>query len=254
MPLNVQNRTPAANLLLESLPEHRRQGMLRGVVQVRLAPGQELNFTRADHEWIYFPIDCVVSFLYSTDDGRSVEAGLAGNEGIVGLVTLMGGGGFTASRSVVQIPGRAWKVKADVVRREFSSGGSLQQLFLRYLQVLLTQISQTAVCNRFHSVERRLCRRLLLWHDRMGSDHLMVTQEVLSNVLGGRRESVTVAARRLKNAGLIHYSRGRLEILSRQGLESAACECYRVVRDEEVRLLGKRYVDSVSSALKARTG
>jgi CRP-like cAMP-binding protein len=249
----AKSRNPAVNLLLAALPARNLQRIFGELEQVRLESGQQLKFTRTDHACIYFPINCVVSFVYTTDDGHTVEAGLAGNEGVVGLPALMGGGGSIASRAVVQIPGLAWKMNAEVARREVSSGGSLQQLLLRYLHVLLTQISQTAVCNRFHSVERRLCRRLLLCHDRMHSDHLMVTQEVLAAVLGGRRESVTVAALRLKNAGLISYSRGRLEILSRARLESASCECYRVVRDEELRLLGKRYAGGCANALAART-
>jgi len=139
---------------------------------------------------------------------------------------------------VVQIAGRALRMKARVLREEFARGGAFQRLLLRYTQALITQISQTAVCNRLHSVEKRLCRWLLLSHDRVRSDDLLMTQEFISDMLGGRRESVTVAAGRLQDAGLIQYARGQIRILDRKGLEATACECYQIVRDEFDRLLG----------------
>jgi CRP-like cAMP-binding protein len=234
----VKSRRQAENLLLSSIPTSKRQSLIPHLELVSLAPDAELYATDGDLACVYFPIDCVISFLYTTAEGDTVEAGLTGNEGMVGLAVLLGGGS-TPSRAVVQSAGQAWKVRANVIRDEFARGGYFQRLLLRYTQVLLTQVSQTAVCNRFHSVEKRLCRRLLLCHDRLDSDDLMLTQEFIAKMLGGRRESVTVAARRLKNGGLIRYSRGHIEILSRPGLESAACECYRVVRREEDRLLGK---------------
>jgi hypothetical protein len=147
------------------------------------------------------------------------------------------GGDTTPNRAVVHVAGNAFKMKAKLLKEEFARGGSFQQVLLRYTQALITQISQTAICNRLHSVEKRLCRWLLLSHDRVDSDELQMTQEFISNMLGGRRESVTVAAARLQVEGLIRYSRGHITILDRRGLEAAACECYRIVKEEFERLL-----------------
>jgi CRP-like cAMP-binding protein len=161
--------------------------------------------------------------------------GLAGNDGVVGVALFLGGD-TTPNRAVVQVAGGAFKMPARLLREEFGKGGPLQRALLRYTQALITQISQTAVCNRLHDVEQRLCRWLLLCHDRVSSNELQMTQEFISNMLGGRRESVTVAAGRLQDAGLIHYARGHISILDRQGLERTACECYPIVRAEMDRL------------------
>jgi hypothetical protein len=162
---------------------------------------------------------------------------LTGHDGIVGIALFLGGD-TTPNRAIVQIAGGAYKVRARVLQDEFARGGAVQQLLLRYTQALMTQISQTAVCNRLHPVEKRLCRWLLLSHDLVPSNELAMTQEFIANMLGGRRESVTVAAARLQDRGLIRYSRGHITILDRAGLESAVCECYRIVRNESARLLG----------------
>ena len=162
--------------------------------------------------------------------------GLVGNDGIVGVALFLGGD-TTPNRAVVQIAGEAFRMRAKVLQAEFARGGPLQRLLLLYTQVLITQISQTAVCNRLHSVEKRLCRWLLLSQDRVQSDELPMTQEFISNMLGGRRESVTIAAGRLQSEGLIAYARGRIKILDRKGLEAGACECYRIVKVELDRLL-----------------
>jgi CRP-like cAMP-binding protein len=162
--------------------------------------------------------------------------GIVGNDGAVGIALFLGGDA-TSNRAVVQIAGVAFRMRAAIVREQFSLGGEFQRLLLRYVQAFITQVSQTAVCNRLHTIERRLCRWLLLSRDRVDSDQLQMTQEFISNMLGGRRESVTVAAGRLQDAGFIDYSRGRITILDRKGLESAVCECYRVVANEFDRLL-----------------
>jgi CRP-like cAMP-binding protein len=158
-------------------------------------------------DYIYFPTTSVVSLLYVMEDGSVAEAGLAGNDGVVGVALFLGGD-TTPNRAVVQLGGGALRMKAKVLQAEFSRGGVLQHLLLRYTQALITQISQTAACNRLHSMEQRLCRWLLLCHDRADSNELLMTQEFISNMLGGRRESVTVAAGRLQDAGLIHYITG----------------------------------------------
>jgi CRP-like cAMP-binding protein len=169
------------------------------------------------------------------ENGATAEMGLTGNDGAVGIALFLGGQTMP-NRAVVQIGGGAFRMKAATLKEEFSRGGPLQSLLLRYTQSLLSQISQTAVCNRLHSVQSRLCRWLLLSQDRVKRDEFRMTQDFIANMLGGRRESVTVAAGRLQDAGLIHYSRGHIRILNRQGLEAAVCECYRVIRNETDRL------------------
>ena len=189
--------------------------------------------------WTTFTSQRPLSFLCSTPwkMARPLRWVSCGNDGVVGVALFLGGD-TTPNRAVVQIAGGAFRMKAKLLQEEFARGGPLQHLLLRYTQALITQISQTAVCNRLHSVENRLCRWLLLSHDRVKSDELAMTQEFISNMLGGRRESVTVAAGRLQDAGLIHYARGHIKILNRNGLEASACECYRIVKDELDRLVG----------------
>ena len=201
------------------------------------ALGEVVYETGGHLEHIYFPTNAVVSLLYTMEDGSTAEMGLTGNDGVVGIALFLGGD-TTPNRAVVQIAGDAFKMQARILREEFARGGPLQRVLLRYTQALITQISQTAVCNRLHSVEKRLCRWLLLCHDLVESERLEMTQEFISNMLGGRRESVTVAAGHLQDAGLIHYSRGHIAILDRKGLEAAACECYAIVRGEFDRLFG----------------
>jgi len=163
--------------------------------------------------------------------------GMAGNEGLVGIALFMGGGTMP-NRAVVQSAGGAFRMKAQVLQDEFARGGAFQRLLLRYTQALITHMSQTAVCNRLHTIEQQLCRWLLLSHDRLDSDVLVMTQELIANMLGVRREGVTAAAGRLQEQGIISYVRGRIQILDRAGLEAAVCECYKVVKDEYDRLLG----------------
>lgn len=225
------------NHLLSALPADDYQRLLPDLQPITFAFGDVVYESSERLEYLYFPTASVISLMYTMQDGSTAEMGLIGNEGVAGIALFLGGDS-TPNRAVAQIAGGAFRLKAATVQREFARGGAFQRLLLRYTQALITQISQTAVCNRLHSVENHLCRWLLLSHDRAGSDTLMMTQEFLSHRLGGRRESVSVAARRLQDAGLIHYTRGHIEILDRSGLEADACECYRIVKDEFVRLLG----------------
>jgi len=196
-------------------------------------------------DYCYFPTNSVVSLLYTMQDGSTAEMGLVGNEGVLGIAVFLGGNS-TCSRALVALAGDAFRLPAKLVQKEFVHNGPLQHLLLRYTQALITQVSQTAVCNRLHSVEQRLCRWLLMCHDRKDRSDLLMTQELIANMLGGRRESVTVAAGRLQDAGLIHYCRGRISILDRRGLESSVCECYRIVEDEVDRLFDRQRKQPVS--------
>ncbi len=187
---------------------------------------------------VYFLVGCIVSILYVLEDGASAEVAIVGEEGLIGIALFMGGD-TTPSRAVVQNAGHAYQLKWEILKREFKRGGALQHLLLRYTQALLTQVAQTAVCNRHHSVEQQLCRWLLLNLDRLPSNELSMTQGVIANMLGVRREGVTEAAGKLQARGLIRYSRGHIKVLDRTGLESQVCECYAVVKKEFDRLLTK---------------
>jgi CRP-like cAMP-binding protein len=225
------------NYLLSALPDQAYHHLLPNLEPVTFALGDVVYDSGGHLDYIYFPTTSVVSLLYTTEDGTTAEMGLTGNDGVVGVALFLGGE-TTPNRAVVQIAGAAFRMKARVLHEEFAREGPFQRLLLRYTQALITQISQTAVCNRLHSVDKRLCRWLLLSHDRVRSNKLSMTHEFISDMLGGRRESVTVAAGRLQNAGLIRYARGQIRILDRKGLEAMACECYQTVRDEFDRLLG----------------
>jgi len=186
--------------------------------------------------YVYFPTTSIVSLLYVTENGASAEIAITGNEGLIGISLFMGGES-TPSRAVVQSEGHAYRLKEIVLKKEFALGGHLQHLALRYTQALITQMSQTAVCNRHHSVDQQLCRWLLLSMDRLAGNELRMTQDLISNMLGVRREGVTEAAGHLQAAGLIQYSRGKITVLDRPGLEQRVCECYAVVKKEFDRLL-----------------
>jgi CRP-like cAMP-binding protein len=188
---------------------------------------------------VYFPTTAIVSLLYVMENGESAEIAVVGNEGIVGVAIFMGGNS-TPSRAVVQSAGRSLRLKAEIVEKEFNKAGAVLHLLLRYTQALLTQMAQTAVCNRHHSLDQQLCRWLLLSLDRLSGDELLMTQELIANMLGVRREGVTEAAMKLQKAGLIRYQRGRITVLNRQGLEKRTCECYAVVKREYARLLPNR--------------
>jgi CRP-like cAMP-binding protein len=185
---------------------------------------------------VYFPTDSIISLLYVLEDGASAEIAVVGNEGIIGVALFMGGE-TTPSRAVVQSAGSAYRLKGQLLKQEFNRSGAMQHLLLRYTQALLTQMAQTAVCNRHHSVDQQLCRWLLLSLDRLASNELSMTQELIANMLGVRREGVTEAAGKLQSAGLITYSRGRITVVDRSGLEARVCECYAVVKAESDRLL-----------------
>ena len=187
-------------------------------------------------EYVYFPITAIVSLLYVMENGASAEIAVVGNEGIVG-VSLFMGGESTPSRAVVQSAGLGCRLKASVMKAEFDKAGAALHLLLRYTQALITQMAQTAVCNRHHSLDQQLCRWLLLSLDRLQGTELVMTQELIANMLGVRREGVTDGALKLQKAGLIQYARGRIKILNRKGLESRTCECYAVVKREYDRLL-----------------
>ena len=226
--------------------ENRLLAALEPEAYARLTPHFErvdlvlgkIVYQNAQHlEHLYFPTTSMISLLHTLADGMTAEAGLAGNEGVVGIALFLGGD-TTPNQAVVQIKGEAIRVSAKVVQEEFKLGGSFQYILLRYTQALITQISQTAICNRLHPVEQRFCRWLLLSHDRVRSNELEMTQELIASMLGGRRESVTVAAGRLQDEGLISYMRGHITILNRPGLEAAVCECYEIVKAEYARLLG----------------
>ena len=186
--------------------------------------------------YLYFPTTSIVSLLYVLENGASAEIAITGNEGLVGISLFMGGE-TTPSRAVVQSKGNGYRLRASVLKTEFALGGSLQYLSLRYTQALITQMAQTAVCNRHHSVDQQLCRWLLLSLDRLSSNELSMTQELIANMLGVRREGVTEAAGKLQDAKLIQYRRGRITVLDRPGLEARSCECYQVVKTEFDRLL-----------------
>jgi CRP-like cAMP-binding protein len=237
MPISTKSQGSAENRLLAALPDEVFDRLLPHLQPVSFALGGVVYESSEQMEHLYFPTTCIVSLLYTMTDGATAEMGLVGNDGVVGIALFMGGN-TVPNRAVVQVAGDAFRVHAPVIQEEFKLGGPCQMLLLRYTQALITQISQTAVCNRLHTVEQRLCRWLLLTHDRVESAELRLTQEFIANMLGGRRESVTKAARHLQAAGLIRYVRGHITILDRQGLEAASCECYQVVKTEFDRLLG----------------
>lgn len=232
----VAPRSPLNNHLLALLGKNEYERILPQLRPVTLSLGEVLYEAGGRPEYVFFPTGAVISLLYTMEDGATAEVGLTGNDGLVGIALFLGGD-TTPNRAVVHVAGTAFKMKAKLLQEEFARGESFQRVLLRYTQALITQISQTAICNRLHSVEKRLCRWLLLSHDRVDSDELQMTQEFISNMLGGRRESVTVAAARLQEERLIRYSRGHITILDRRGLEAAACECYRIVKEEFERLL-----------------
>jgi CRP-like cAMP-binding protein len=198
--------------------------------------GEALYESGGRLQHVYFPTTSIISLLYVMEDGASAEIAVVGNEGILGISLFMGGE-TTPSRAVVQSAGYGYKLRAQLLKNEFNRAGPVMHLLLRYTQALITQMAQTAVCNRHHSVEQQLCRWLLLSLDRLSGDELSMTQELIANMLGVRREGVTEAAGKLQKAGLIHYSRGRITVTDRPGLEKAVCECYGVVKKEFDRLL-----------------
>ena len=204
-----------------------------------LALGDVLYESGSRQRAVYFPTTAIISLLYTLADGASAEIAVVGNEGIIG-VSLFMGGETTPSRAVVQSAGHAYRLPGKMLKQEFNRGDAMQHLLLRYTQALLTQMAQTAVCNRHHSLDQQLCRWLLLSLDRLVGNELVMTQELIANMLGVRREGVTEAAGNLASAKLISYSRGHITVLDRRGLEARTCECYAVVKKESDRLLPER--------------
>jgi CRP-like cAMP-binding protein len=232
----VSSAAPKANRLLAALPETNYQALLPLLERVDLPLGMAVYESGGKQGHVYFPTTSIVSLLYVLENGASAEIAITGNEGLVGIALFMGGE-TTPSRAVVQSAGEGYRLKAAVLKEAFERDGQLQLLLLRFTQALITQMTQTAVCNRHHTVHQQLCRWLLLSLDRLPGNELVMTQELIANMLGVRREGVTEAAGKLQAEGLIEYSRGRITVLDRDQLEAHVCECYSVVKREYDRLL-----------------
>jgi CRP-like cAMP-binding protein len=227
---------PHQNHLLDALPAIDYERVASHLELIPMKLGDVLYESGSKLRYVYFPTTSIISLLYVMEDGASAEIAVVGNEGILGISLFMGGD-TTPSRAIVQSAGHAYRLKAELLKNEFGRFGPTMHLLLRYTQALITQMAQTAVCNRHHSVDQQLCRWLLLSLDRLGSNELSMTQELIANMLGVRREGVTEAAGKLQQAGLIHYSRGRITVTDRPGVEKRSCECYQVVKTEFDRLL-----------------
>lgn len=233
---------------VENHPSPRINHLLRALEKddfLRISPFMEIRYLKLGDilyesggslENVYFPVSSIVSLLYVMENGASAEIAVVGSEGIVGIALFMGGETMP-NRAVVQSAGYAYRLRGEILKQEFNRSGALQHLLLRYTLALIAQMAQTAVCNRHHSVDQQLCRWLLLSLDRLPANELCMTQELIANMLGVRREGVTEAAGKLQEAGLITYSRGKITVLDRPGLEARVCECYEVVKREFVRLL-----------------
>ena len=232
----IPAHNPRQNHLLAALPEAQFEHVIGHLQLIEMPLGMSVYESGIAHEYVYFPTDCIVSLLYVMVDGASAEIAVVGMEGVVGVSVFMGGETM-ASRAVVQSAGFAYRLRAKVIKDEFKLGETLQYLLLRYTQGLITQMCQTAVCNRHHTLDQQLCRWLLLSLDRLPGNELTMTQELIANMLGVRREGVTEAAGNLQKAGLIRYARGQITVLDRPGLETRVCECYQVVKTETDRLM-----------------
>jgi CRP-like cAMP-binding protein len=228
-------RSPRENHILDALPAEERERLFPHMALVDMPLGMVLYEAGEALRHIYFPTDSIVSLLYTMEDGATAEIAVVGNDGAVG-VSLFMGGETTPSQAIVQSAGSAYRLSGQRLKEEFERHGQLLHVLLRYTQSLITQMAQTAVCNRHHSIDQQLCRWLLLSLDRLPSNHLNMTQELIANMLGVRREGVTVAAGKLQDLGVIHYSRGRITVLDRPKLETLSCECYAVVKRETDRL------------------
>jgi CRP-like cAMP-binding protein len=229
------NTGPNRNELLAALPEAARKRVFPQLREVELQLGEEVFAAGQEEKSVYFPADCIISLLYVMLDGHSAEISVVGRDGIVGVAVFMGGDS-TPSRAVVQSGGTAYRLPAADLKREFNSDAAMRMLMLRYAQALITQMAQTAVCNRHHSIGQQLCRWLLLSLDRLPTNELSMTQELIANLLGVRREGVTEAAGKLQKLGVIQYQRGRIVVIDRPRLEELSCECYGVVKAETDRL------------------
>ncbi|MEO8039961.1 MAG: Crp/Fnr family transcriptional regulator [Betaproteobacteria bacterium] len=232
----VEASGPRLNQLLAALPDAEWVRWVPQLEPVELPLGKALYESGRTLSHVYFPTTAIVSLLYVLEDGASAEIAVVGNDGLVGISLFMGGES-TTSRAVVQSAGQGYRLKANLLLQEFNRAGPVLHLLLRYTQALITQMAQTAVCNRHHSLDQQLCRWLLLSLDRLPSNDLVMTQELIANMLGVRREGVTAAAGQLQTDGIIRYQRGHITVLDRSRLELRACECYAVVKNEYDRLL-----------------
>ena len=229
-------QSPRQNHLLDALPVEEFERLKPSLELIPLPLGWAVYESGDKQGYVFFPTTSIVSLLYVMENGASAEIALVGNDGLVGISLFMGGES-TTSRAVVQSAGHAYRLRSSLLKKEFELGGPLQRLTLRYTQALLTQMAQTAVCNRHHSIEQQLCRWLLLSLDRLPEHVLTMTQELIANMLGVRREGVTEAASKLQASGIISYTRGKITVLNRPKLEAQVCECYAVVKREYDRLL-----------------
>ena len=240
MPIIKPTSTPVAdpkqNHLLAALPAADYARLLPELELISMPLGWTLCESGSQMNYLYFPTTSIVSLLYVMENGASGEIAVIGNEGLVGVALFLGGE-TTPHRAVVQSAGSGYRIKANIVKREFAMGGQLQRLALRFTQALIAQMSQTAVCNRHHNLDQQLCRRLLLSLDRLSDDKLVMTQELIANMLGVRREGVTESAGKLQKAGIINYKRGHITVVNRPKLGERVCECYAVVKKEYDRLL-----------------
>jgi CRP-like cAMP-binding protein len=236
------DNNPTQNHLLGALPAKDLARLKPHLEPIRMPLGEVMYEAGGQLKHIYFPTTSIVSLLYVMENGSSAEIAVVGNEGVLGISLFMGGE-TTPSRAVVRSEGQGYRLKSQLLKQEFNRAGPMMHLLLRYTQALITQMSQTAVCNRHHSVDQQLCRWLLLSMDRLSGNHLTMTQELIANMLGVRREGVTEAAGKLRDAGIIEYSRGHIKILDRDRLEGRACECYAVVKKEFDRLLSDSRTD-----------
>jgi CRP-like cAMP-binding protein len=227
---------PADNHLLGALPSPALRRLFPNLEYVDLPLGTVLYESRDVLHHVYFPVDCIVSLLYVLADGSSAEIAIVGNDGLIGIALFMGGE-TTTNRAIVQSAGHAYRIVGQRIKGEFRRKGAFPGLILRYTQALITQMAQTAVCNRHHTVDQQLCRWLLLSLDRLSSNRLNMTQELIANMLGVRREGVTEAAGKLQRLGIIHYQRGHITVLDRPKLQALCCECYGVVKKETDRLM-----------------
>ena len=237
--MNVSHRQasdPRQNHLLAALPDTEWRRWQTDLEAVDMPRGMVLSESGSTPAHAYFPTTAIVSLLNMTEDGASSEIAVVGNEGVVGISLFMGGDA-TPSQAVVQSAGHGYRLRAQVVKNEVSRASPVLTMLLRYTQAMIAQVGQTAACNRYHSIDQQLCRRLLLGLDRLPSDELAMTQELLASLLGVRREGVTAAALKLQQAGVIRYSRGHIAVLDRRRLEQRTCECYKVAKKEYDRLL-----------------
>ncbi|MCM0613145.1 Crp/Fnr family transcriptional regulator [Marinobacter sediminum] len=226
---------PEQNHLLAEIPEHSKSRVFQSLRLVELKLGDVIYESDQPIEFVYFPTNCIISLLYVMRSGASAEISVIGNEGLVGVSVVLGGSS-TPNRAIVQSSGYAYQMPVAELEQEFNASADLRVLTLRYTQALITQMSQTAVCNRHHSIDQQLCRWLLLSLDRLQGNQLDMTQELIANMLGVRREGVTEAARKLQKLGIIQYKRGHIKVIDRKRLEEMSCECYDVVKRETERL------------------